>query len=290
MKVTRYLERSNNGRGNRSAGASIGIPKWGCIEEDILFELEGDPLKNPSCGKKVGPYSEEELLAPCQPRKVIAAAINYHGATDWQEGQTEPLFFFKSPNSVCSVHDEIASPFTDAPTWSEAELAIVISKTINGLNGLKDVASSIFGYTVANDVSCENLGMRDHHLPRSKAADTFCPLGHYIDTQYDPQDRTIESYQNDLLVRKGSTKDLFWDSLKIVYELSRWVTLDPWDVILTGSPPLSRPLTYLEDGDSFTCIVDGFPNMTHFFRQKYPLDLEVRRKFAIGVQGSNKHV
>ena len=266
MKIVRY---------KKIESSSV---KWGCLEGDMIHTLIGDPLKNPTQGPQVGKLQDNLLMAPCQPTKVIAAAINYHGATDWEPGMTEPLFFLKLGTSVCSPSDPIVSYFSDVPTWGEAELAIVIGKRVQRATEA-EAAAAILGYTVANDASAENYGKRDHHLARSKAADSFCPLGPYIDTDYDPTDRMIEGFHNDKLVRKGSTKDLYWGPNKIVHWLSSWMTLEPWDVILTGSPPLQGPLTYFEDGDTFTACVNGFPPIKSAFKQAVPLSADARNKF-----------
>ncbi|HYX35068.1 MAG TPA: fumarylacetoacetate hydrolase family protein [Oligoflexus sp.] len=269
MKLVRYIEKMRHQE------------VWGVLDGQSVYKLLGDPLGDWQQGEEIGPLDHQQLLAPCRPRKVIAAAINYYGATDWEESQTEPVFFLKSPTSVCSAYSTIVSAFDDVPTWGEAELAIVIGKTIKEAQSFEEAESSIFGYTVANDASCENLGQRDHHLARSKAADTFCPLGPYIDTEYDWHNKKIEGWHNNTLVRAGNTDSLFWDPIRIVKELSQWMTLEPWDIILTGSPPLTCPLSYFEDGDWFVGKVEGFPDIRSSFQQSRPISAGAREKFSM---------
>lgn len=263
MKLVRFTP--------KQAPAST-APSWGLLEGSEVFALQGDPLGAHTRGARVCALADLRLVAPCTPTKVIAAAINFHGATDWEPGMVEPVFFLKAPSSLTGPTDDIVSNFTDVPTWGEAELAIVIGKQARRLASIDDAEAHIFGYTVANDASCENLGTRDHHLARSKAADAFCPTGPYVDTEYEWKNRRISAFHNGVLVRDGTTDKMFWDPHRIVYELSQWMTLEPWDLVLTGSPPLSCPLTYLNDGDRFLSRVEGFPEIESSFVQRRPLD------------------
>jgi 2-keto-4-pentenoate hydratase/2-oxohepta-3-ene-1,7-dioic acid hydratase in catechol pathway len=184
---------------------------------------------------------------------------------------TEPVVFLKSPTSVCAPHDDVVSRF-DAGTlvWGESELAIVIGHRLSCAT-IDEATKGIFGWTLANDVTAENIDGRDHHLARSKAADSFCPIGPYIDTTYSPDGRQIQGFHNGKLVRDGSTADFFWDHLTLIRRLSCWITLEPWDVILTGAPPLVGPLTYLGNGDTFVVRAEGFESdLVNSFRQTPP--------------------
>jgi 2-keto-4-pentenoate hydratase/2-oxohepta-3-ene-1,7-dioic acid hydratase in catechol pathway len=245
MKIVRYLE--------------SGAPAWGCISEDSIFRLSSDPLNNPVLGPRAGPLQSFTLLAPCRPGKIIALAINFRGSTGLTETMTEPLVFLKAGTSACGPHADIVSPFPDIRAWGESELAVVIGK-----NG------TIFGYTAANDVSAENIEGRDHHLARSKAADTFCPLGPWIDTGYSPANRLIEGFQNGELIRRGNSDERIWQDARAVACLSQWMTLEPWDVILTGAPPRVVPRQYLRDGDEFVVRIEGLGELRNHFQNGRP--------------------
>ena len=105
MKIVRYLE--------------AGTPAWGCVSSESIFRLDGDPFHKPQQGSLVGPLRSATLLAPCQPRKIVAVGINYPGATGLTETMTEPLVFLKAGTSACGPNDDIVSPFPNTPVWGE---------------------------------------------------------------------------------------------------------------------------------------------------------------------------
>jgi len=243
MKLVRYSDSSGN-------------PVWGAISEESVHSIDGDPLDTPRLGSIVGPTNSVRLLAPCQPRKIIGIAINFPGATGLTENMTEPLVFLKAGTSVCGANDDIICPFSNAEAWGEAELAVVIGRN-----------NSIFGYTAANDVSANNIEDRDHHLARSKSADTFCPLGPWIDTEYSPAHRLIQGFQNGELIRRGNSDERLWQDERLVGWLATWITLEPWDVILTGAPVRVVPRRYLKDGDEFVVRIEGLGELRNRFRE-----------------------
>lgn len=242
MKLVRYID-------------SSGHPVYGSVSGDSVFPIDGDPLSQFHLGSTGAPLQSLRLLAPCRPSKIIGIAINFPGATGLSETMTEPLVFLKAGTSACGAADDIVCPFAETPVWGECELAVVIGRN-----------RSIFGYTSANDVSADNIDGRDHHLARSKSADTFCPLGPWIDTEFSPARRMIEGFQNGSLIRRGNTDDRLWKDERIVQWLSTWMTLEPWDVILTGAPVRVVPRRYLQDGDEFVVRIDGLGELRNRFR------------------------
>ena len=244
MKIVRYL-------------AEHGAPSWGCVIDQQIRELIGDPISECEVSRNVRSLSGVRLLAPCQPRKIIAMAINYPGATGLTDEMTEPLVFLKAGTSVCGPADDIVNPFPKTNVWGESELAIVIGRD-----------QKIFGYTAANDVSADNIFNWDHHLARSKSADTFCPLGPWIDTEYSPANRWIEGYQNGDLIRRGNSNQRLFQDDRAVAWLSTWMTLEPWDIILTGAPPRVVPRRYLQNGDEFVVRIDGLGELRNRCRVK----------------------
>jgi 2-keto-4-pentenoate hydratase/2-oxohepta-3-ene-1,7-dioic acid hydratase in catechol pathway len=141
----------------------------------------------------------------------------------------------------------------------------VIKKRLRKVSA-EAVRDAILGFTIANDVSAENIEGRDHHLLRSKGADSFCPMGPWIDTEYDPVDRLVEAFHNGTLIRSGRTSERIWDDVKILSWLSSWITLEAGDVVLTGTPPRLTPRRYLRDGDTFSARVEGLGQLTNTFR------------------------
>jgi 2-keto-4-pentenoate hydratase/2-oxohepta-3-ene-1,7-dioic acid hydratase in catechol pathway len=210
-------------------------------------------------------FEDVKLLAPCQPRKIIATAINYPGATGLKKEANEPLFFIKPSSSVIGPDQPIISPFRDVPLWGECELGVVIGKKLQRANA-KEVEDGILGYTIGNDVSAENILGWDHHLARSKCADTFCPLGPWIDTSFNPQGKMISGYHNSELIRKGYLSERLWKEPDLLVWLSSWMTLEPGDVILTGAPTRVRERIYFKNGDHFTCRIEGLGELSNPFQ------------------------
>ena len=148
---------------------------WGVLNDDNLIQnLMGNPLGDFEIGSKLFDFSELHLLPPCEPKQVIASEkLSWGHRCRKKYGRT--ITILKSPHSICAATDHIHSYFTDAMAWGEPELVIVIGKKTFQAS-LSEAKQNIFGYTIANDVTAENLGSRDHHLLRSKGANSFCPL------------------------------------------------------------------------------------------------------------------
>ncbi len=243
------------------------------LDQIYYGELHGDEVilwsDAPWAGglklKKKVLFKEVNLLSPCQPGKIIAIAINYPGATGLKKEMVEPLVFFKPPSSVIGHNQSIVSPFSDTPTWGECELGIVVAEKLSPTIKVKP-QNPIFGYTIANDVSTENVQGWDHHLARSKGADTFCALGPWIDTNFQPDSQKIQGYHNDSILREGRLSDRLWKESDLLTWLSSWITLNPGDVILTGTPKRVRDRQYLDNGDYFKCTIDGLGELINPYK------------------------
>lgn len=239
-------------------------PSYGIVENDLIFQVQGDPLSSPKKGDRVCCLKDVTLLAPCQPSKVVAVAINFRGIEGFSAEMKEPMVFVKPATSVCAANTVVRNPFPDLPMWGEAELGVVI-RNIPKDTSEKDAAKCIFGFTIGNDVTVENIESRDHHLARSKCPDNFCPLGPWIDTEFDASDCLIEAVQNGEVIRRGRSSDQFWKWPRIIAWLSTWMTLNPWDVVLTGSPPDTVGMRYVHDGDIYTARIKGLGELTNRF-------------------------
>lgn len=248
--------------------AQEGQSYYGSIEANKIQQWTEAPWYE---GEKLDIYHEIEsvnLLAPCVAGKIIATAINYPGATGLTEKNNEPLVFIKPSTSVIADGDTIVSPFSDAEVWGECELGVVIGKRLKNATA-EQAKAAVFGYTIGNDISCENVLGWDHHLARSKGADTFCVLGPWIDTDFDPQDKYISGYHNNILMREGYCHERLWHEPELLVWLSSWMTLEPGDVILTGAPSRVRPRIYFQPGDSFTCQIEGLGKISNPFANRF---------------------
>lgn len=238
---------------------------FGNLEEERVVLWTRAPWDGGVATSRAVKLDDVRLLAPCKPRKVLGMAINFPGATGLAEGAQEPLVFFKNGNSIIGPKDTIISPFKNVRVWGECELGIVIGNLLTRCT-IDEARAAVFGYVIGNDVTADNIQDWDHHLPRSKAADTFCSLGPWIDTDFDPNGKFIRGYQNNLLVREASANDRIWSEPNLLVWLSSWITLEPGDVILTGAPPRVRERIFMSNGDTYTCTVDGLGELNNSFR------------------------
>ena len=254
MKIIRFTNQKNKS------------DSYGIIESNYIYPCSGDPFSNgfKTHGDQAIPFDTKFLLVPCKPTKIVALAINYQGATGQNISMSEPLVFLKSSNAVVDCNQKVRLPFT-SNTWGEAELGVVIKKTTTPQVTATNVKNYILGYVPANDISCDNVDDRDHHLARSKSADGFCPVGEYIDTSYDFRSKEILAYHNDVLLRKGNTDQMIWDPEKIVAWLSGWMTLYPGDIVITGTPSRVQDRLFLKDGDTYTVKIEGYPALVTSF-------------------------
>lgn len=239
----------------------------GCVIGEEVKYIKGDIFGEYTIAKAAGNIKDLKLLSPYIPNKVIALAANYKGATGVTENMKEPLVFIKPSTSVIGPYEEIVSPFKDTNIWGEAELGIVVGKRLKDAT-LSETRDAIFGYLCANDITADNIEGRDHHLVRSKGADTFCPIGPWIDTEFDPRDADIEAFQNGKLIRKANLKDRIWKDDKIICWLSQWMTIEQGDIIITGNPPRVTEKTYLKDGDIFEVKIEGLGSLKNRFVSK----------------------
>ncbi len=252
MKLVRYKMKNNKS-------------SYGCIDNEEIWNISGDPLNNYNIGDKIGSIDEIKLLAPCKPSKIVAIAINFSGIDGYSSKMLEPMVFIKPASSICAHGDIIVNPFSDLKAWGEAELGVVI-KDIPKNCSINEVESGVFGFTIGNDFTVDNIENRDHHLARSKCPDTFCPLGPWIDTDFDASDCLIEGLQNGKVIRRARSSEQVWKWQKIISWLSTWMTLEPWDVILTGNPPDTVGMKYIEHNDIYTARIKGLGELTNKYK------------------------
>jgi len=243
-----------------------GSIQHGSLEDQQVTLWTDAPWAEGKATDKIVSLDEVKLTAPCLPGKVIATAINYPGATGLTEKTKEPLVFIKPSSSVIGPEEVIVSPFPEIEAWGECELGVVIGKRLSKAT-TEEANASVFGYTIGNDVSCENVFGWDHHLARSKGADTFCVLGPWIDTDYDPNGKYICGHHNETLIREGYCHKRLWQEPELLVWLSSWMTLEPGDVILTGAPSRVRERLYFKEGDQFTAAIEGLGILSNPFKQ-----------------------
>ena len=180
------------------------------------------------------------LLAPVQPRKFLAIGLNYadHIAESGMEAPQYPVFFNKQVTCVVGPDDEVHMPRVSSLLDYEGELAVVIGARCRHVP-VDRAHEVIAGYTIANDVSVRDWQVRTPTMTMGKSFDTHGPLGPWIVTQNElgePHDLQIRTYVNDELRQDGNTGEMIYDCYQQVAHLSQAFTLEPGDVIATGTP------------------------------------------------------
>lgn len=195
------------------------------------------------------------LLAPCEPTKIIGIGRNYaeHAAEHAAAVPTAPLIFLKAPSSLLGPGQAIVLTPLSQQVEHEAELAVVIGRRCHHV-ALEDVAAVVVGYTCANDVTARDLQRQDGQWARGKSFDTFCPLGPWIETDLDVTALEVTCHVAGQLRQRGSTADMVFAVAYLVSYVSRMMTLEPGDVILTGTPAGVGPL---HPGDTVVVRVAG---------------------------------
>lgn len=227
-------------------------------EEDNEFvKLFGDPLYTglETVDERIA-FDAVRLLAPVIPRsKVIAFGRNYaaHAAELGNDVPGEPLMFLKPNTSIIGPGHPIVLPKQSQDVQYEAELAVVIGKVARNVPAA-DAEQVIFGYTVANDVTARDLQRSDGQWARAKGFDSFCPLGPYIETEFDPAEGAIGTHLNGEAKQVGNLKQMERSVGTLIEYASSVFTLLPGDVLLTGTPEGVGPMV---DGDEVTCAIEG---------------------------------
>jgi 2,4-didehydro-3-deoxy-L-rhamnonate hydrolase len=235
-----------------------GIAETAAALADGSFAVVDDPADG--SGLRIG--------APiARPWAVICIGMNYaaHAAESGSLPPENMVVFFKHPNTVVGPFDDVAVPVGSSQTDWEVELAVVIGKRARYLSSPAEATSHIAGYAISNDVSERRLqiDVSGGQWSKGKSAETFNPLGPWLVPQSEIGDGAglgLRSSVDGRVRQDSTTNDLVFDVPRIVYELSQVMTLEPGDVINTGTPAgvaLSGRFPYLMPGNIFECSIDG---------------------------------
>ena len=217
---------------------------YGLVEGNLIYALEGDPYGDFGPGMRVGRLGRVRLGPPCQPSKIIALGLNYadHAAEAGLPLPEQPIIFLKPPTAVIGDQDRIIYPAISQRVDYEAELAVVMGRRARNVPS-HEARRYILGYTCGNDVTARDLQQQDGQWTRSKSFDTFCPLGPWIVTDLNPSKLAITCRVNGEVRQAGNTKDMIFSIWSLVSFISQIMTLEPGDVILTGTPAGVGPLS-----------------------------------------------
>ena len=208
---------------------------YGLLKEDKVFKLSNSYFTDHIETSDVYNIKSVRIMPPVIPSKIIGLAYNYKDLVGERDFYDEPIIFLKPVSALIGHNDEIIINNIMEKVRTEVELCIVMGKT--AVNVTVDEAEEfIFGYTIGNDVTTSNILNRDHHLARSKGWDTFCPIGPWIETELNTEDLKITNTINGEVFQESNTNMRIYDDRRIVSHMSRIMTLNPGDVIMTGTP------------------------------------------------------
>ena len=232
---------------------SGGTAAYGILSGDSIRVLAGDLFASPRPTGRSVKLAQVTLLAPCTPRKVIAVGLNYQTHLGTDSPATYPGLFAKMPTSIIGPEVNIIYPSDATNVHYEGEMVVVIGKRASHVS-VADAGQYVFGITAGNDVSERNWQQADLQWFRAKASDTFGPLGPAIVTGLNYDDLLLQTRLNGAVVQSQRTKDLIFNVRTIVSYISNYVTLEPGDVIYTGTPGTTRPI---KPGDVVEVEVEG---------------------------------
>ena len=222
------------------------------------------------------PLADADLLAPLpRPGKVVAIGRNYreHAEEEGVEPPPAPLIFAKWPSAVVGPGADIRwDPGLTSQVDYEAELAVVIGRRARRVSR-EEALGHVFGYTCLNDVSARDLQFGDGQWVRGKSLDTFCPMGPAIVTRDevdDPQGLAIRCLVGEEVLQEANTSQMYFSVAEIVSYCSDAFTLEPGDVIATGTPSgvgvFRKPPRFLNDGDRVVVEIDGLGRLENVCR------------------------
>ncbi len=231
------------------------VDSWGILEnETTIQELSGPPFDGTAkpTGRRIE-LADVKLLAPAEARKVIAAGLNYRSHI----GQASPAkyvgLFAKYPTTLIGHDDNIVYPADATDLHYEAEICVVIGKKAQNITEAQ-VKDHIFGVAPCNDVSERAWQKQDLQWFRAKASDTFGPMGPALVTNVDYNNLKLIGRHNGQVVQETTTDLLIFSIDNIVSYTSRYITLEPGDVIFTGTPGTTRAM---KPGDTFEVEIEG---------------------------------
>ena len=231
-----------------------GSPSWGRLDGGSVVLDSGDRLDEATA----------HFLAPVEPTKIIATHLTYRSRVEEYAARTppEPSYFMKPPTTLNGHRGQLHRPRGARFLNYEGEVAVVIGRTMHGVPEA-DALGHVAGYACANDVGLHDFRHADRgSMLRVKGQDGFCPIGPELvpADQFDPTAFEIRTYLNGEVAQQGSAADLIWPISYLLADLCRVITLEPGDVVLSGTPAHSRPM---EPGDVVEVEVTGLGRLSN---------------------------
>jgi 2-keto-4-pentenoate hydratase/2-oxohepta-3-ene-1,7-dioic acid hydratase in catechol pathway len=249
------IYRVRNGMGGRHLVERGGNLFW--LEGDLFGEYRpGDEVVQDGVAQK-----DLVFLAPVMPTKVVAIGLNYkdHAAEMKKPLPAEPLMFIKPSTAVIGPNEPIRLPTDVGEIHYEAELAVVIGRAASRVTA-GEARQYVLGFTCLNDVTARDLQRREIQYTRAKGFDTFAPLGPCVAVGLDPSSLGIEGWVNGEKKQASNTNQLIFSVERLVEFVSHVMTLNPGDVITTGTPSGVGPL---KPGDRVMVRIDGIGSLSN---------------------------
>jgi 2-keto-4-pentenoate hydratase/2-oxohepta-3-ene-1,7-dioic acid hydratase in catechol pathway len=246
MRIVRYQTASQS-------------PTYGWVLGERVGLLEGSPYAQFSREEADLKLEDVELLPPIRPSKIVCVGRNYaaHAKEHDAEVPEVPLIFLKPPSTIIPHGGTIHLPPQSNQVEHEAELGVVIGKGGRWIPP-EEARDHVLGYTIANDISARDLQFQDGQWTRGKGFDTFCPVGPWIETDFDPADAVITCHVNDELRQMASTRDMVFNVHQLIAYTTSVMTLYPGDLLLTGTP---AGVDTLADGDIVEVAIEGIGSL-----------------------------
>ena len=229
---------------------------WGMLEHDKVTQLDGSPFSTHGVTGHHYALDRAHLLPACFPSKIVCVGRNYvdHAKELAHDVPTKPLIFYKPPSSLLASGGVIWYPPDVGRLDYEGEIGVVIGKRMRHLGPQEPALPFIFGFTCVNDVTGRDLQDQDGQWARAKGFDTFCPVGPVIATGVDPANLAVETRLNGEVCQRGHVSQLIFNFDVVLRYVSRFCTLEPGDLIATGTPAGVGPM---QAGDTVEVSIAG---------------------------------
>jgi 2-keto-4-pentenoate hydratase/2-oxohepta-3-ene-1,7-dioic acid hydratase in catechol pathway len=268
MRLVTFEAGGRTGVGVRRDGAVLDTGYASML--DLIRDAGAGLERAAAASQEVSVY---RILAPIpRPPKILCSGVNYASHADENPDAvmpTEPFFFSKLPSAVVGPGEPIVIPAPETQTDYEVELAMVVGKTGKGLSE-PSALDAVFGWTILHDVSARNIQFKDSQITLGKGPDTFSPLGPEIVTADELGDWAtlrVSTTLNGKVMQDAPTSEMLFSPGRLLEFVSRLVTLEPGDVVTTGTPAgvgcFRDPPVYLKPGDEVTVAVDRIGELTN---------------------------
>lgn len=231
------------------------VPCWGVVKGDEVLILSKPPYDGLDYDGSKLPLNQCKLLAPCTPTKIVCVGKNYaeHAKEMGAAPPGFPVLFLKGHNTLNRPEGAVHAPDFVGRLDYEGELGVVISRRAYNVKE-KDFSDYVLGYTCLNDVTARDVQQHDGQWTRGKSMDGFCPIGPWVVDEVDPAALRLETRLNGKTVQQGSTSDFITSIPKLFEFITASMTLEPGDVIATGTPAGVGPMI---PGDRVEVEIEG---------------------------------